>query len=684
MSIDAIRAALNSVARMRSDGFTDDMIDREFAKQGASYRLADLKDQFSSISNMARLAGQGLTLGYGDEIEAGIASINPFDRRSYDQALSDTRTNIDAFRQMRPGTATALEIGGAVLPTALAALATLPAGGSGAAPIAAGTAARVAPTLSRTALTGLGEGAVYGFGTGEGGLGNRAASAAIDAPLGAVGGVGTNIALRAAGKPLGAVLDIARRSFGNRGGKRIEAELQKLVQRHAASNQMTFDQAVDDIVSKIGTPQEGGRIMADISDDLRGTLRAYKASATGSANPITQTVERRSIDARGIAQDRMQESLTKTSGNILRLFNKGAAATKRAASNEYDKIWETGAEADADILEALRDALGRNADLANDAKELARVDKAGDDFFEVLEDGTIEFTGPVTLHQAEIVRRAISDNAKSSFKRGKGSLGESYSNLEGNLREAIDASSPELAQVRSVWAQISRQQEVFEKGQKALGKSADQVAIDFEELVAEGPEVVNAFRTGLMSSYRAKFADRSRKSLAKHLKDNESKDGMIVRMVIPEDELDEVINRVELAADTAETAGKVLGNSATAETTARIADMGSTAVAEDVISALNANPLAVGRLLFRAKSALQSGLTDADKQRVAELLISEDPRTVMRALRDDSQLAKLQSKINGLARIVAKEGSALAPVALPAAAQPRTEPIEQALAGLLN
>ena len=112
--------------------------------------------------------------------------------------------------------------------------------------------------------------------------------------------------------------------------------------------------------------------------------------------------------------------------------------------------------------------------------------------------------------------------------------------------------------------------------------------------------------------------------------------------------------------------------------------MGSTAVAEDVISALNANPLAVGRLLFRAKSALQSGLTDADKQRVAELLISEDPRTVMRALRDDSQLAKLQSKINGLARIVAKEGSALAPVALPAAAQPRTEPIEQALAGLLN
>ena len=373
MSIDAIRAALNSVARMRSDGFTDDMIDREFARQGASYRLADLEEQVSSMSNKARLVGQGLTLGYGDEIEAGIAAINPFDRRSYDQALSDTRTNIDAFRQMRPGTATTLELGGAILPTAAAALATLPAGGSGAAPIVAGTAARVAPTLARTALTGLGEGAVYGFGTGEGGLGNRAVSAAIDAPLSAVGGVGTNIALRQAGKLGGAVLDFVRRRLGNRGGKRVEAELQKLVQRHAASNQMTFDQAVDDIVSKIGTPQEGGRIMADISPDLRETLRAYKASATGAANPINQTLERRSKDARGLARDRMQESLTKTSGNILRLFNKGAEATRRAASNEYDKIWETGAEADGDILEVLRDALGREADLADDVKKLTQL-----------------------------------------------------------------------------------------------------------------------------------------------------------------------------------------------------------------------------------------------------------------------------------------------------------------------
>lgn len=684
MSIDAIRAALNSVARMRSDGFTDDMIDREFARQGAAYRLADLEEQVSSISNKARLVGQGLTLGYGDEIEAGIASVNPFDSRSYDQALSDTRTNIDAFRQMRPGTATALEIGGAVVPTLVAGALTLPAGGSGAAPVAAGTAARVAPTLARTALTGLAEGGVYGFGTGEGGLGNRAASAAIDAPLGAVGGVGANIALRAAGKPFGAVVDIVRRKFGNRGGKRIEAELQKLVQRHAASYEMTFDQAVDDIASKIGTPQEGGRIMADISPDLRNTLRAYKSSATGSANPITQTLERRANDARGIARDRMQESLTKTSGNILRLFNKGAAATKRAASAEYNKIWATGAEADGDILEALRDALGRDASLANDVKELARIDKAGDDFFEVLEDGTIEFTGPVTLHQAEIVRRAISDKAASSFRGGKGQLGDAYNNLEGNLREAIDASSPELAQVRSVWAQTMRAQEVFEQGQKALGKSADQVAIDFEELVAEGPEVVNAFRSGIMSSYRAKFADRGRKSLAKHLADDESKDGMIVRMVIPEDELDEVINRVELAADTSETAGKVIGGSPTDETGARRADIGSTAVAEDVVSALNANPLAVGRLLFRAKSALQSGLTDADKRRVAEILISEDPGTVMRALRDDSQLAKLQSKINGLARIVAKEGSALAPIVAAQQAQPLTEPLEQGLAGLLN
>lgn len=163
-----------------------------------------------------RAVAQGVTLGFAEEAEAAIrnplsiieaaeapftamgeqfgVSFRPISSMArflgvpgdYSGTLEDIRGKLSAYREDRPIEALAYEIGGAALPTLAAGLLTAPAGGAGAAGTATATSARLAPTLARAAALGGGEGAVAGFGAGEGGLANRLGSAAVGGTIGAV------------------------------------------------------------------------------------------------------------------------------------------------------------------------------------------------------------------------------------------------------------------------------------------------------------------------------------------------------------------------------------------------------------------------------------------------------------------------------------------------------------------
>ena len=102
-----------------------------------------------------RTAAQGLTLGFGDEIEAAMR--NPglllgleSSRQEYADDLADARRSIAGFRESNPVQSAALEMGGALIPSLL------PFG-------FLGTGARAGTLLGR-----MGRGA--GFGAAEGGI----------------------------------------------------------------------------------------------------------------------------------------------------------------------------------------------------------------------------------------------------------------------------------------------------------------------------------------------------------------------------------------------------------------------------------------------------------------------------------------------------------------------------------
>jgi len=96
---------------------------------------------------LARSVGQGLTFGFGDEIEAGVRSL--FGGESYREAVEDARREIEQFREDQPYWAYGSEIassmvlpGGAAFKTMRYAPSALKAAGQGA--VIAGTSGAVA------------------------------------------------------------------------------------------------------------------------------------------------------------------------------------------------------------------------------------------------------------------------------------------------------------------------------------------------------------------------------------------------------------------------------------------------------------------------------------------------------------------------------------------------------------
>ena len=121
----------------------------------------------SYAGNLARAVGQGVTFGFGDEIEAGIRSLGS--DRSYDEEVADIRKSISEFRDTNPVAAYGSEIAGSI-PTGFG---------------LAGLALRGG--IKGAAKIGALEGSIYGAGEGEGVTGT-ATSTALGAGLGAAGG----------------------------------------------------------------------------------------------------------------------------------------------------------------------------------------------------------------------------------------------------------------------------------------------------------------------------------------------------------------------------------------------------------------------------------------------------------------------------------------------------------------
>ena len=261
----------------------------------------------------ARNAYQGMTFGFGDEIVAGATSLLP--GRTYDEELARERERLRQNREDYPGLSTTGEIGGAV------ATALLPVGlGANIATRAVQAASRVAQAAPRvaqaaqlvaqaaakaplatrmtgSAAAGAGMSGLYGFGTGEGGLGPRAESARDAAILGGIAGgaiVPASWALQKMGTGAGNIVTGAVESVTGRGNRAKAARAMAETLRRAGKSPDEIAEAVA-AATREGQPEF--RLMDALGQPGQRRASGIVRAGGDGADELAQFLRQRAVDA---------------------------------------------------------------------------------------------------------------------------------------------------------------------------------------------------------------------------------------------------------------------------------------------------------------------------------------------------------------------------------------------------
>lgn len=568
-------------------------------------------------SQRARTIAQGLTLGGADEIEAFVRS--PFSDQSYGDILGDVRGKVDTYRENNPGRATMDEIGGALIPS-VAALAAAPFTGGGSAATAAPTAGRLIPQAAKLAGIGAAEGAAYGFMSDTGGDAstlweqalNRTDGMAFGAGTGAIAGPLGAAAMKGAGRGLSAMIDFANRQFGPRVGKAAERELQRVINESG----LTMDEAVARI--------ESGELLAEANKTLQTVARGYYAKSTGAAKTLSDTFSKRPDDLRKETMDYLQSNMTEGADpNVLRQFQMDDATIRQQKSADYNRAFAEGGQVSDDVAANIADAFRRVPTAANELNTLFRAETGEAPFFRI-KDGNVVFDRNPTLEEADIFYRGIRDHASSLYKSGSGGAGGAVKNVAEGVKGSLDAASPALANVRKEWSGLETAKDAFDEGRKALARSPDEVAIEFDRVTQLGDGAVKAYRAGVMDAYRRKASTGTNKSLPRLISDGDRKEGAILRLVFPGDNLDEMLAKSTRAAKAQEASNQILGGSQTAITQGRSQQIGGSLI-QDGIEAATGSPTAAFRVAGQVVKGLRPGMTDKDVQQVAKMLVESDP-----------------------------------------------------------
>ena len=192
--IDDLKKAIPEL-RQYSDGEIADVLferrkNKNLSREEYNRKIGYFGDDAGDTGgNVARAVAQGLTFGFGDEIEAGARSL--FGSGGYRENAAKIRNQMDEFRQQNPLAAYGAEIGGAILPSIFT-------GGAGAGLTASRLGAKAGQTLLnrpsiRGAIGGALSGAISGAGTSEGSLLDRAQGAGLGSAFGGVAGAGAGL-----------------------------------------------------------------------------------------------------------------------------------------------------------------------------------------------------------------------------------------------------------------------------------------------------------------------------------------------------------------------------------------------------------------------------------------------------------------------------------------------------------
>lgn len=601
--------------------------------------------QGNYFGNLLRTgAGQGFALGFGDELEAGFRSAmsqftdNP---RDYKEIRDEVRKEIKRFQTDNPGVAITSEIVGGIVPT-VAAMVT----GVGA-PAAMGNIARLANTAKIGTAAGLG----YSESDSIGGQ-------AYDATKGGISAIAASEALRQVAKGAGAgysaTVNALRNRFGNDYAGRVTEYLNKLRERTGK----TIEETVEDV--------RNGGVMAE-DDQLVASLRNIAAGGGEAAGDIKNAASARANDTMGAATQSVRRALAPDieDANVVRAL-KGTSDDARAEqSARYEGIFAATQGVPKPLSDRMVGMMRQNADVrqmfVEDFNTARLTQPKLEPLFKMVknEDGTEKFVllRDITLKDAEDFRRNLQEKAQMQFDspNRRNAPGFNYLLAEKNIRTQIDKFSPDLKTVRGDFANREAVDSAIKLGREMAGKNPDDIAAAMDKL---SPEELAGFRAGMQISIRKKMSDSSGYAgKAGGLEVSNQTPNEVMRTILPEEQADNVIGDLARAGRANQNNVKIkpAGGAITEFQRQAGEEMSGVGVAASAGEALaTKNPLAIVRVL-RSMIPEDLGLNDQQKQRVVEVLFSEDAALVERALTDRTAFGRLNQKVfdvaNGVVRI---------------------------------
>jgi hypothetical protein len=621
----------------KAAGWTDAEID-DYESKLNTYSPTVMGNQPEPDTQRLRTALQGTTFKFADEAEAYLRSLGGED---YDSALKDIRQKIKNYEKSRPVESGLIEAGGGI-PMAVGI--SMLTGGAGA-PEAAQT---LLPTLARITGAGVAQGALTGAGGAEGDAYSRLTGGVLGGTTGLLAAPATYLGMKAVGGAiLDPILDFTRRKLGDRGAKIVETEVQRIQEQTGLSP--------DDIVQKIAN----GEIMAE-NPNILGIVRAYASGGGDASRTIREALTVRPTALRNKTVDQISAELNAgTEPNVLKKFAQSEAERTTARNALYNKAYDEGGVITEEMLNSLTDAMQRSPSAYELINKLSQAQLKTKPFFSMNEAGEVTFLRPPTIRDMEIARRGLKADINRKYQSGEGDIAKELQPYEQKLRGLIDKSSPAVGEARSQAASDKLTTSSFDAGKKAFAKSPDQVQIEFEELMSKNPEAVSAYRAGIMAQLRNKMSMGGRTSMMENLESAEAKEGQILRIIYPQDKVDDILKLARVASQSQKAAGKVLSGSPTAETLMESKNIGMNISPQEVGAVFSGDAFTTLRVASKIVQKNAPNLSPEQKQQVARILVSEDPKLVSNALRDQSGMAILQQRLQSLGNKAARTSTGL-------------------------
>jgi hypothetical protein len=428
------------------------------AKKGGLFDDIMAKPEVGALEAGKLGIQQGITLGFGDELMAGLMvpaevikgaitgedSGKGFDRISdaYGRNLARERGKLEAAREQHPiVTGVSEAAGGMATGGALA------KGGV--------TLMRAGQSLPKMIFAGAGEGAGYGlvsgFGAGEGDAGKRIEDAALGARNGAI--IGGAVPLIARGVGMG--VSAAR-------GRMAASPAQRLI--------------LDDLKAEGLTPAEIAQRARDLGPegmlaDTSETLRLRAEQLAQSDNPARPGVMEALKTRKAGAEGRINSAYDASMGQKPNVYEtvKTLAAEKKAHADVFygQAKKEAGPINVSRVLQAIDDEIMPGAaQVAQPGLPTQFLDDAEKQLMWVrgrLTDGKSVVTDYDRLHN---LQSKIGEKASAAKKAGDKYTAGMLGRIRGQLLEAIETAAPSYRQARQTFSSDSAVQDAFQTGRE--------------------------------------------------------------------------------------------------------------------------------------------------------------------------------------------------------------------------